>query len=186
MTEKSETSASQAPQGTSRIRVGTAPDSWGVWFPDDPAQVPWQRFLDEAGACGYEWIELGPYGYLPTDPARLTDELGARGLKVSAGTVFEHLHRPDSWDAVWDVATRIDSAGWTAEFRVPLSQLRYAPAASHTFGVMIMRDIARYNGKLGLIATGFGEAATAANYAKHHIDPESRVFPGHSSERDGH
>jgi len=102
MTEKSETSASQAPQGTSRIRVGTAPDSWGVWFPDDPAQVPWQRFLDEAGACGYEWIELGPYGYLPTDPARLTDELGSRGLKVSAGTVFEHLHRPDSWDAVWD------------------------------------------------------------------------------------
>jgi thioredoxin reductase (NADPH) len=53
-------------------------------------------------------------------------------------------------------------------------------------GVYAAGDIARYNGKLGLIATGFGEAATAANYAKHHIDPESRVFPGHSSERDGH
>jgi hypothetical protein len=50
-----------------------------------------------------------------------------------------------SWDAVWDVATRIDSLGWTAEFRIPLSQLRYAPAAGHSFGVMIMRDIARYN-----------------------------------------
>ncbi|MFE0516944.1 2-keto-myo-inositol dehydratase, partial [Streptomyces sp. NPDC058964] len=24
-----------------RIRVGSAPDSWGVWFPDDPRQVPW-------------------------------------------------------------------------------------------------------------------------------------------------
>ena len=34
-----------------------------------------------------------------------------------------------SWDAVWDVATRIDSLGWTAEFRIPLSQLRYPPAA---------------------------------------------------------
>jgi thioredoxin reductase len=53
-------------------------------------------------------------------------------------------------------------------------------------GVYAAGDIARYNGKLGLIATGFGEAATAANYAKHHIDPESRVFPGHSSEREGH
>jgi hypothetical protein len=50
-----------------------------------------------------------------------------------------------SWDAVWDVATRIDSTGWTAEFRIPLSQLRYPPAASHTFGVMIIRELARRN-----------------------------------------
>ena len=34
-----------------------------------------------------------------------------------------------TWDAVWDVATRIDSLGWTAEFRIPLSQIRY-PRAS--------------------------------------------------------
>jgi len=50
-----------------------------------------------------------------------------------------------SWDAVWDVATRIDSLGWTAEFRIPLSQLRYPPAESHTFGMMIVRELARRN-----------------------------------------
>ena len=107
----------------SRIRVGSAPDSWGVWFPDDPAQVPWQRFLDEVSACGYEWIELGPYGYLPTDAARLSDELAARGLQVSAGTVFEHLHRPDSWDAVWsqvkDVAALTQAMGGTHVVVIP-------------------------------------------------------------------
>ena len=48
-----------------------------------------------------------------------------------------------TWDAVWDVATRIDSLGWTAEFRIPLSQIRYPRAAEHTFGLMIVRDIAR-------------------------------------------
>ncbi|HZD86362.1 MAG TPA: DUF5916 domain-containing protein, partial [Gemmatimonadaceae bacterium] len=48
-----------------------------------------------------------------------------------------------TWDAVWDVATRIDSLGWTAEFRIPLSQIRYPKAAVHTFGIMIMRDIVR-------------------------------------------
>jgi hypothetical protein len=48
-----------------------------------------------------------------------------------------------TWDAVWDVATRIDSLGWTAEFRIPLSQIRYPHAAEHTFGIMIMRDIVR-------------------------------------------
>jgi inosose dehydratase len=116
---------SEAPtqQGTSRIRVGSAPDSWGVWFPDDPQQVPWERFLDEVSSCGYEWIELGPYGYLPTDPAQLSDELGSRGLKVTAGTVFEHLHRPDSWDAVWsqvkDVATLTAAMGGTHVVVIP-------------------------------------------------------------------
>ena len=48
-----------------------------------------------------------------------------------------------TWDAVWDVATLIDSLGWTAEFRIPLSQIRYPRAAEHTFGLMIVRDIAR-------------------------------------------
>ncbi|MFC8198408.1 sugar phosphate isomerase/epimerase family protein [Streptomyces sp. NPDC057298] len=86
-----------------RIRVGSAPDSWGVWFPDDPQQVPWERFLDEVSEAGYSWIELGPYGYLPTDPARLTDEVAKRDLRVSAGTVFTALHRgPDVWDATWE------------------------------------------------------------------------------------
>jgi len=50
-----------------------------------------------------------------------------------------------SWDAVWDVATRIDSLGWTAEFRIPLSQLRYPSAAENTFGIMITRDVARFS-----------------------------------------
>ncbi len=50
-----------------------------------------------------------------------------------------------AWDGVWDVATRVDSLGWTAEFRIPLSQLRYGPERSHTFGLALMRDIYRYN-----------------------------------------
>ncbi|NML48960.1 TIM barrel protein [Streptomyces sp. R302] len=86
----------------SRIRIGSAPDSWGVWFPDDPRQVPWQRFLDEVAGAGYEWIELGPYGYLPTDPALLAEETSRRGLRVSAGTVFTGLHHgPAVWERTW-------------------------------------------------------------------------------------
>jgi inosose dehydratase len=81
--------------------IGTAPDSWGVWYPDDPQQTPWQRFLDEVVAAGYTRIELGPYGYLPTDPSRLQDELAQRGLTMTAGTILEHLHRKDSWDSTW-------------------------------------------------------------------------------------
>jgi inosose dehydratase len=90
------------------IRIGTAPDSWGVWFPNDPGQIPWERFLDEVQAAGYSWIELGPYGYLPTDPAQLEDELGKRNLKLSAGTVFTGFHKgEDQWKRAWDQALEV-------------------------------------------------------------------------------
>ncbi len=93
-----------------QIRVGTAPDSWGVWFPQHPEQVPWSRFLDEVQKAGYHWIELGPYGYLPTDPIQLADELAARDLAVSAGTVFTGFHKDDDqWKRAWDQA--LDVAG---------------------------------------------------------------------------
>ena len=45
-------------------------------------------------------------------------------------------------------------------------------------------DICTYEGKLKLIATGFGEAATAVNFGKTLLDPKAKLFPGHSSERD--
>ncbi|MBW1596094.1 sugar phosphate isomerase/epimerase [Streptomyces sp. JJ38] len=91
-----------------RLRIGSAPDSWGVWFPEDEHQVPWERFLDEVAEAGYDWIELGPYGYLPTDPARLRAETERRGLRVSAGTVFTALHRgPGVWEETWAHVSRV-------------------------------------------------------------------------------
>jgi ferredoxin/flavodoxin---NADP+ reductase len=48
-------------------------------------------------------------------------------------------------------------------------------------GVFAAGDITEYEGKVRLIAVGFGEAATAINNAAVHIDPAARVFPGHSS-----
>lgn len=49
----------------------------------------------------------------------------------------------ESWDAIWDVKTSVDSLGWMAEFRIPLSQLRFSRQASHTFGLGIHREVAR-------------------------------------------
>jgi inosose dehydratase len=77
----------------SKLRLGTAPDSWGVWFPSDPHQVTWDVYLDEIARVGYVYTELGPQGFMPQDPARLKDELDARGLTVVGGTVFAGLHK---------------------------------------------------------------------------------------------
>jgi hypothetical protein len=51
-----------------------------------------------------------------------------------------------NWDAVWEVATKIDSEGWNAEYRIPLSQLRFGnvpDGAERIWGFQVQRDIAR-------------------------------------------
>src|SRR5205809_2531 len=59
--------------------------------------------------------------------------------------MYNDSQEDDAWDAVWDVGTQVDSLGWTAEFRIPLSQLRYVPRATNTFGFAVWRDIQRYS-----------------------------------------
>ena len=76
-----------------KLRLGTAPDSWGVWFASDPQQVTWDVYLDEIARVGYLYTELGPQGFMPQDPEQLKDELGQRGLTVCGGTVFAALHK---------------------------------------------------------------------------------------------
>ena len=77
--------------------IGNAPDNWGVWFPNDPKQTPWDRYLNETVEAGYEWTDLGPYGYLPTDLKVLRGELDRRGLKVSGTFAMAPLENPASW-----------------------------------------------------------------------------------------
>ena len=42
------------------IRIGNAPCSWGVEFPNDPRNPTWQKVLEECSSAGYKGIELGP------------------------------------------------------------------------------------------------------------------------------
>jgi inosose dehydratase len=77
-----------------KLHLGTAPDSWGVWNPSgDPLQTPWQRYLDEVQQAGYQYSELGPFGYLPADPGIVREEYAKRGLTLTGGTVFAPLQR---------------------------------------------------------------------------------------------
>ncbi len=82
------------------VTVGSAPDSWGIWFPSDERQTPWHRCLDEIAEAEYEWTELGPYGYLPTDVPTLRAELAKRNLKVTGTFAQHHLEDPAAWPAL--------------------------------------------------------------------------------------
>lgn len=69
------------------IKVGIAPDSWGVWFPEHEKQPKWDRCLDEMAEAGYAGVELGPWGYFPNTLPKLKNELAKRKLELVAGTV---------------------------------------------------------------------------------------------------
>ena len=57
--------------------------------------------------------------------------------------IYQDGNEDPAWDGIWDVATTVDSLGWTAEFRFPLSQLRYPVALSDTFGFTVARMVER-------------------------------------------
>jgi hypothetical protein len=56
---------------------------------------------------------------------------------------FNDTNEDGSWDAVWDVRTRLDADGWQAEFRIPHSQLRFSRGGDGRLGLAIARTIAR-------------------------------------------
>ncbi len=68
--------------------IGNAPCSWGINYPTGNT-VPWERYLDEVAASGYQGTELGPFGYLPKDKSVLGNALAARHLTLIGAT---HVH----------------------------------------------------------------------------------------------
>lgn len=87
-------------------RLANAPCSWGVDFSDRPENPPWQRVLDEVAASGFTGVDLGPVGYFPADPSRLSDELARRGLVLSAGGLFDPLADPAAFPGVLEKTRR--------------------------------------------------------------------------------
>jgi hypothetical protein len=61
------------------------------------------------------------------------------------GVKGDHQNGDASYDPVWEGATRIDSLGWTAEFRIPYSQLRFSRDSAQVWGMQIWRTIDRRN-----------------------------------------
>ncbi len=70
--------------------------------------------------------------------------LSAAGTMLD-GTMLNDDWNDDSWDGVWEGSAAIDDLGWTAEMRIPFSQLRFHERDAYTFGVNFRRSIGRKN-----------------------------------------
>jgi hypothetical protein len=69
--------------------------------------------------------------------------VNAAGVRRDDVTANDDSQGDDSWDPVWDAETTIDGEGWTAEIRIPLSQLRFSGGAATEWGVNFERFVQR-------------------------------------------
>lgn len=93
-------------------------------FNSDYIEIVIDGFLDHLGRALFDVNPSGSKG----------DQLGLGTSCCDAG-----------WDPVWDAKTSIDDEGWTAEIRIPLSQLRFQDAPVQTWGLQLRRFILRNN-----------------------------------------
>ena len=123
---------------------------------DDDALYVGARMYDTQGAAGVRTRlarrdNIPNADYIEIIFDTFHDHLGRVEFQVNPSGVKEDSYGPNgsgldpSWDAVWDVATRIDSLGWVAEFRIPLGQLRYPRDSVQTWGLQVWRGEGRLN-----------------------------------------
>ena len=115
-------------------------------FDSRPDSIAAQLARRDASGIYSDWLHLVIDSY--------HDRRNAFRFSVNPrGVQKDVLHSDDrsedlNWDAVWQVATTVDSLGWTAEYRIPFSQLRFGGAGKgvdRLWGIQIQRDIARRN-----------------------------------------
>src|SRR5687767_15213194 len=100
----------------------------------DPAaiQAPMTR-RDREGVAEQIVISLDTYRDRRTAYSFGVTPTGVR-IDYHHGADFEDA-RDYGWDPVWEVETRVDELGWTAELRIPFTQLRFGTASEQLWGV---------------------------------------------------
>lgn len=99
------------------------------------------------------------------------DRLNGAAFVVNASNVqmdmvlFNDIYNDNSWDAVWESAAKILDDGWTAEVRIPYSQLRFPDLATHTWGFNISRWNAGTRESTRLVYTPKDESGFVSRFA---------------------
>lgn len=102
----------------------------------------------------------------------------------SSGSIIDGIFFNDSWDdkswdGVWDVATKIDDKGWTAEFKIPYSQLRFPVQKEYVWGVNFVRCIERLKEENHFVMVPKKESGFVSHWADligiKNIHPPTRI-----------
>jgi hypothetical protein len=121
---------------------------------DDAALYVSARMFDTAGPSGITTRLVRRDANMESDYVQVVidgyhDHLGRAFFQVNpSGVKYDALgiggsNPDDSWDPIWEVATSIDAQGWSAELRIPYSQLRFSQQEVQTWGLQVRRFIQR-------------------------------------------
>jgi hypothetical protein len=138
------------PKDPTEVRVLYDDDALYVgvrMYDSDPKLIAAQLARRDASGIYSDWLHLMIDSYHDRRTS-FRFSVNPRGVQKDV-LEFNDIGGEDlNWDAVWEVATAVDSAGWTAEYRIPFSQLRFGAVpkgVERVWGIQIMRDIARRN-----------------------------------------
>jgi inosose dehydratase len=151
------------------IRIANAPCSWGVLeFEGECAAAPFTQVLDEMRAAGYDGTELGDWGFMPTEPGQLRQELAARRLQlvgafVPVALAREEAHAPGVETAV-RTARLMAEAGANASFIVLSDENASVPAREQQAG-RITRELSLSDPQWTVFAHGATRIAQAVKSA---------------------
>jgi len=123
---------------------------------DDEAIYVGARMYDSLGSAGVETRLVRRDAEFSSDYLEVIfdpyhDHIGRLFFRINPSGVRSDINglgggEDESWDPVWQAKTSIDSLGWTAELRIPFSQLRYPEThETQTWGLQIWRQVNRLN-----------------------------------------
>jgi hypothetical protein len=113
---------------------------FGFRMYDDPGEV--RSMLARRDHFPGDWVEINVDSYHDQRTA-FSFTLSLSGTRGDEFVSNDGNRWDGSWDPVWEGATSIDSQGWTAEMRIPLSQLRFDGAEDQVWGLQVQRRIFR-------------------------------------------
>src|SRR5437762_6143560 len=115
-------------------------------FDAHPDSIVAQLARRDAQGIYSDWIHVFVDSYHDRQSG-FTFSVNPKGVKRDRHW-YNDVQNDIDWDGIWDAASRVDSLGWTAEYRIPFSQLRFGRAqrgAERVWGFQLQRDIARRN-----------------------------------------
>ena len=135
--------------GTERTEVRVLYDDAAVYvgvrmFDSTPGLIAAQLARRDASGIFSDWVHVFIDSYHDRRSA-FRFSVNPRGVQKDVFH-FNDNNEDLNWDAVWQVGTNVDSLGWTAEFRIPFSQIRFSgkePARGRVWGFQVQREIAR-------------------------------------------
>jgi hypothetical protein len=113
----------------------------GVWALDpEPAKIRRTLTRRDVDALA-DTIAIGVDSYHDKRTAYVF-QINAAGVQRDM-MLFDDRAEDSTWDAVWTGEVAVTSEGWTAELRIPLSQLRFAAGTTQEWGLQVVRMVAR-------------------------------------------